>query len=202
MNKQLNQSSSMSLLKPKSTIAILLIMLFQSCSIETNTTTAGIDGKPSSKYEEIGDSISSVAQNELLRNVGREMKLGGPKHAINFCNIHASNIMDSLSSIYGTSISRISQQPRNQYNEAKAFEAEIMHLLLNSASNDTFVEKTNTYYKNIFLGMETCLKCHGNSNQIHPETQTIITEKYPNDKATGYELGDHRGAWKIVFRNP
>jgi hypothetical protein len=53
------------------------------------------------------------------------------------------------------------------------------------------------YYKPIAIAMPTCIKCHGNNADIPESTQKIITEKYPNDKATGYAMGDIRGMWKI-----
>ena len=52
----------------------------------------------------------------------------------------------------------------------------------------------------IFLGMETCLKCHGRvGHEIANETYAVISKLYPEDKATNYRLGDFRGAWKVRF---
>jgi hypothetical protein len=32
--------------------------------------------------------------------------------------------------------------------------------------------------------------------------QQILKEKYPNDLAVGYALGDMRGLWKVTFDKP
>jgi hypothetical protein len=57
------------------------------------------------------------------------------------------------------------------------------------------------FYKPIMISMPTCLKCHGKPNiDIDEATLKAIAEKYPNDLATGYNLSDLRGAWKITFK--
>ena len=42
---------------------------------------------------------------------------------------------------------------------------------------------------------EVCLKCHGEN--IDPAVKAKLGELYPNDKATGYKLGDLRGAFTV-----
>jgi len=41
-----------------------------------------------------------------------------------------------------------------------------------------------------------CLACHGQN--ISPEVQTKLNELYPDDKATGYSLGQVRGAIVVI----
>ncbi len=44
-----------------------------------------------------------------------------------------------------------------------------------------------------------CLTCHGAPEAIAPEVTAVLTERYPEDEATGYEVGDLRGAlWARV----
>jgi hypothetical protein len=42
---------------------------------------------------------------------------------------------------------------------------------------------------------EICLACHGES--ISPDVATAIREAYPQDQATGFSLGDIRGAFTL-----
>lgn len=42
-----------------------------------------------------------------------------------------------------------------------------------------------------------CINCHGKSSDISPDTSRLIKEAYPDDKATGFEVGDIRGAVTI-----
>ena len=42
---------------------------------------------------------------------------------------------------------------------------------------------------------EVCLACHG--SDITPEVAAAIDERYPDDMARGYSLGDVRGAFSL-----
>ena len=47
----------------------------------------------------------------------------------------------------------------------------------------------------------SCLTCHGSENDIPPVVKDHIQKLYPEDRATGYALGDVRGAfsvWQII----
>ena len=152
-------------------------------------------------YQAVGDSLSMISQQTLLSNVAREMQSGGPVHAIDFCNLNASSLMDSLSKEYKVKISRVTSQARNPSNKASESEFGILNSLKESNSKDTVVNlnDSHVYYKSIKLGMSTCLKCHGTSNDIDEKTMETIQDRYPNDQATNYQIGDFRGAWKIQF---
>jgi len=43
-----------------------------------------------------------------------------------------------------------------------------------------------------------CMQCHGSENeQIDNNTLAKINELYPDDKATGYGVGELRGIWVV-----
>ena len=56
-------------------------------------------------------------------------------------------------------------------------------------------KKTFRFMKAIPTG-QVCLKCHGDN--IAPAIKAKLQKLYPNDKATGYKLGDIRGAFTIT----
>jgi hypothetical protein len=178
-----------------------LFLLFVGFLMITSCDSSSEKSSYSVAYKSKGDSLSTISQQVLLSNVGREMKAGGPVQALEFCNVNASRIMDSLSKFNSVKISRVTDKPRNKNNQANAFELDIMKDLEASNSFDTLVESKGayTYYKSINLGMTTCLKCHGSIEEISRSTSDMIKVRYPNDQAIGYKLGDYRGAWKIMF---
>jgi len=47
-----------------------------------------------------------------------------------------------------------------------------------------------------------CMNCHGPKEAMTPEVKRIISERYPEDRATGFQEGDLRGAIsvKIVLK--
>jgi hypothetical protein len=61
-------------------------------------------------------------------------------------------------------------------------------------------DETFTYYSPIVIQNHMCLLCHGEPGKsMEQENHNFIKTKYPDDLATGYQLGDLRGAWKVVF---
>jgi hypothetical protein len=46
-----------------------------------------------------------------------------------------------------------------------------------------------------------CLACHGDPASIAPEVADKIVALYPKDAATGFAVGDLRGAFKVAFEN-
>jgi len=44
---------------------------------------------------------------------------------------------------------------------------------------------------------EFCLDCHGPANQLSPEVLQVLASRYPDDQATGYAVGDLRGAISV-----
>ncbi len=187
----------------KKSILFLSIIALTSCSSD-NQTTEEITSEDvvSVDYQHIGDSLTNLAMQELLANVQREMQAGGPTQAVDFCNIHAMPLMDSLSNSYGATITRVSEKNRNPQNAANEIDLEVLNYLEANQAKDSLLtsEANPTYYKTIKLGMPACIKCHGIPNEdISPETVVLLNERYPNDKATGYKPGEFRGAWKVVF---
>jgi hypothetical protein len=150
---------------------------------------------------QLGDSLSKIAQQTLLQNVGEAMKSGGPTHAVDFCNIHVSSIMDSLSKEYNVRIERIARKNRNPNNALTMEESSLLRPLEKGFKNDTLINMGNKriYYKAIRIEMPACLQCHGTKEDISPETLSIIRKKYPTDRATGFKMGDYRATWKLVF---
>ena len=49
---------------------------------------------------------------------------------------------------------------------------------------------------------EACLNCHGDPATLSPELKARLAALYPADKATGYRLGDIRGALTVKRRLP
>ena len=57
-----------------------------------------------------------------------------------------------------------------------------------------------TFFAPIVLNNARCLNCHGEAGKdIASESLALIQRHYPQDEATGFKLGDLRGAWRIDF---
>lgn len=187
-------------------IPTILLFVLISCTGKSDREEKISEEKYSS-YLEKGDKISNLAQGVLLRHVGEAIQQGGPEYAVEFCNLQAASITDSLNEVNNCIISRVSAKNRNPENELSGQqEKQLWNLMAEKAAagnaHDTLLADGNSlvYYKPIKTKLPACLKCHGTPEQdINQATLQKINELYPNDKATGYALNDFRGMWKIRF---
>ena len=143
-----------------------------------------------------------------MKNVSHAMKTGGPEYAIDFCNLRAMEIKDSLSRLNNCQIQRIALKYRNPLDKPQSKKEEdiLYQYQLANQKGDSIKPKVYLfddrieYYQPILINKGSCLICHGKpGKQIAEETLEKIKARYPNDLATGFALNDFRGAWKITF---
>jgi len=177
-------------------VTAFIFLMFSACK-------SGIDSETYKKYRERGTEITNLAQTTLLANVGGAIQKGGPEYAVEFCNLEATGIIDSLNSISNCIITRVSEKNRNPENVLKSkADLAVWEAFRNSGQTDTVVvvQDTPVYYKRINTAMPACLKCHGDIEaDINRKTLEILKVLYPEDLATGYELNEFRGLWKVEF---
>ncbi len=147
-----------------------------------------------------GDSIATEAQTVLMQNVAAAIQQGGTEYAVEFCNTRAIPLTDGIADRMNVDIQRLSDKNRNPDNAIQSPLDSIAWLRIQSEKAH-FIEQDKNgevyYYKPISIAMPTCIKCHGSKADISESTQKVIAQKYPYDKAIGYEMGDLRGMWKI-----
>lgn len=149
---------------------------------------------------EVGKSLSTV----LLAAIQE----GGPTNAIPLCSVQAAPLTASLATKHGVNIRRVSHRPRNPANRASDSEIQLIQQyqeqkgaaqplqpLVQTAANGGL-----TFYAPIAIATNLCLNCHGiPGDTLTPETANAIAKLYPEDQATGFQLGDLRGLWRIDF---
>ena len=178
-------------------------ILFASSLFVVAILTTALKSSPtqSVNYRHLGDSLSLKAQQTLLSNLLGAIEKGGAAYAVDFCHENASPLTNSVSS--QVKIQRVSTRNRNPDNAATIFDKKILDVFeSNTPLKDTLVAipKGYVYYKPIRIGIPTCLQCHGQPKKdIEAATAKTIQKKYRFDKATGYQMGQLRGAWKLTF---
>lgn len=182
---------------------MLSVFFMLSVLLSCNSSKPKIDSETYSFYQKKGNEITTLAQATLLSNVGKAMKTGGPEYAVEFCNLKASSIIDSLNHLNQCIISRVSAKNRNPENNLKTdLDKELWPIFESETKIDTLIQTKEelVYYKSINIGMAACLKCHGEfGSDINSATAEKIGKLYPADLATGYKLNDFRGLWKVEF---
>lgn len=183
---------------------VLVYAWLASCNQPTNSQ------KLPAQYRQTGDSVTTQVQQLLLKNLTGAVEQGGYGYAVEFCNIYADSLTKLAALPPITGIQRLSANNRNPKNALSVPQdiAMFAHYTNQKANQkaltDTVVTTENgyVYYKPIMLVMPTCLKCHGKPDaDIDAAALEIITQKYPADRAQGYQLNDLRGMWKLTFAN-
>ena len=157
-------------------------------------------------YSDIGLKYALSTKAQLGKNLMKAIQEKGTVGAVKFCNIEAMKLTDSMSVMHNAIIKRVSDKARNPKNMANAKElghiAAFKESLKAGSEIDPIVEEINGEV-NFYYPITTntmCLQCHGTPNeQITATTLTALNKLYPEDKATGYDVGQVRGIWSINF---
>jgi hypothetical protein len=152
-----------------------------------------------------GKEVSQVLLKRLGGELKKNLKTNGLEKTIEFCSQNALAITYEVDQSFGKyiSVKRVSTKNRNPANAPTKSEKKILFMLENS--KDPILTKvsdgTFKYYQPLRISKPVCLKCHGKVEDIPEAARKIIHTLYPEDKATGYEFGDLRGAI-VVTINP
>ncbi len=180
---------------------LILCGLFFSCKHEEK-----FDAKSySAEFRGYAKEYMSTLKQVLIKN----MKEGGPLQAVTVCSDTASELTTLYSEKMGINVKRVSYKNRNVGNTPDSFEKEALNefeklFAKNELKTDTeIIKKVDVNGKEVIRYIKPiiiespCLNCHGD-REILPEVSELIKQKYPNDKATGYKVGDLRGAISIT----
>ena len=163
--------------------------------------------KTSNTIRKKGAAIAIQTQVELGKALKAAMEKGGPENAIEFCNLEALRITDSIASTEQVIVRRLAKKNRNPKNEMDEVESKIFKQYifdyLNKRPLDPRIalnsEGNPVYYKPIITN-NMCLTCHGTpGSTMSKELAGKIREIYPDDKAINFEDGQPRGMWAITF---
>jgi hypothetical protein len=153
------------------------------------------------------EAITIVKQfgGTLKPQLKKALKEGGVKHAIEVCSVLAPNIAKELSLASQWQVKRVSLKARNNPNAIP--DAWEKSTLESFDQRQQTGEKPQTIAKAEIVNHEyrfmkaqgvepLCLTCHGSS--LSEEAKAALTQYYPEDKATGYALGEIRGAFSLT----
>ncbi len=144
---------------------------------------------------------------ELLAPLKKELKEAlvsgmqdGPLNAISVCKDRAPEIAESLA-VDGVRMGRASHRLRNPANVAPGWVDPILQSYLAANGDRTpalvsLPDEREGYVEPI-LTQALCITCHGKS--LAPNLAARISKEYPDDQATGFEVGDLRGVFWVEY---
>lgn len=205
----------------------VIIFVALGCANQSNESkknkqngSSDITTNESAAYLQLNDSLSSILikrGNDIAQKAGLSLQKalkeaiqeGGLEYAIEFCNVEALPITDSVSKTESVEIKRLAKKYRNPHNETDSVESEIyktyiLDWLSGKPLRPNVIPNENNhpvYYNPIYVGA-LCLNCHGEvGTNINPGLAAVIEELYPEDKATNFKQGQLRGMWAITFHD-
>jgi hypothetical protein len=137
------------------------------------------------------------------------IKSEGAANAISLCQTISPDISTELTDSSGFEVLRTSLKLRNPENAPGPWELEVLKSFQDKVASGAEPDKLEyyaevvtpegdhvlRYMRGIQVG-EICLSCHG--TDIKPDVKAELVRYYPDDKATGYKLGELRGAFSLV----
>lgn len=149
--------------------------------------------------------IAARFQKVLGERLMSAMVADGPVAAIGVCRHEAPEVAARLSAETGTKVARTALRVRNPDNAPdagewavlKTFERDLKAGVKSSPEHFEVAADGSARYLKAILTQPACLSCHG--AVLAPEVKAAIARHYPNDQATGFAVGDLRGAFVIEW---
>ena len=156
------------------------------------------------------DSLLTLGNGFLQRLQGLLLQSlqSGPDAAVRICADTAQRFTEAYARQYGIELRRAALRWRNPRNRADSLEAywieRFQQWKQEGRTLDTVVVLRYDGYvhvlKPIVLGNPICLMCHGTAEEIPPAVAQLLQERYPEDRARNFRLGDVRGALSVRAR--
>lgn len=198
------------MMKKRLQILVVAIFAFGYVGFQTLPLKTEAQTKTATDIEEKINEARTVSKGLFQRVKGLlldKLKDGNFADAAEVCSDVAQQMTKDYAEEKGIDVHRVSLKYRNPLNRPDKFEKKRLKIFDKDITENKTVSE---YYEVIGKGdqrilrymkpvviQETCLKCHGDSSQIPEAVKKILLTKYPKDKATGYKIGDIRGAISV-----
>ena len=147
---------------------------------------------------------------DLKSELSNAIQKDGIISAIQTCKLRAPEITQEVNADSTLQIKRTSLKWRNPNNAPDEWEKKILLVFEHKRTQGielvdltaTEVESLND--KKVYRHMRAiptqpiCLNCHGGEKILSPEVKNVLKDTYPNDRATGFQVGDIRGAFSVI----
>ena len=150
--------------------------------------------------------VATTLPPKLIVALQDEIKKSGPEGAIPVCKDMAPKMAGEISQQTGWKIKRVSLKPRN---DARAIpdpweKAALEDFDKRAAAGEApgkleKGEKIGNEYRFVkaLPVQPLCLSCHGPADELSPAIKAVLSQTYPNDRATGYSEGQIRGVISV-----
>ncbi|MCC6247598.1 MAG: DUF3365 domain-containing protein [Rubrivivax sp.] len=151
---------------------------------------------------------------KLVSVLMAEIDKAGPASAITVCRDRSPEMAKAASAETGWVIRRVSLRERNPKAVPDAWERAALEDFDRRAAageSPATLEKAELVneggqrvqrYMRALPVQQLCVQCHGPADQLAPAVTQHLRELYPNDRGTGYAIGQIRGAMTLKRSAP
>jgi hypothetical protein len=156
----------------------------------------------SSLNESIGHQAALNLKKNLKRALTEALAEGDVAGAIEICSTKAMVLTAQSGELNPAivSISRRTDRWRNPSNQPDEGDLAVMKVFREdeklTESMQPESDEIVRYYQPLRI-MPMCLQCHGKPEAFSPEVRRILKERYPEDRAAGYTVGELRGVIRV-----
>jgi hypothetical protein len=156
------------------------------------------------------EGLANRFQSELQAKLQATIASGGPVGAIAVCRDEAPGIASRLSRESGWQLKRVGTRVRNpasgspdEWEQRQLREIQLRLAAGTPAGALTVVTMVDEpqgraiRYLRPIVTLPLCLTCHGVVDAQPPELRAALRVDYPHDAATGYSVGELRGALSL-----
>ncbi len=168
-------------------------------------TACSKDDRELAEFAASATRRAGAFQLALRTELTQAMQQGGPAAAILVCSQRAT-LLATNASDDGQIVRRIGTRVRNVGNSPSTEDLRAINTLGERTQNDDapLRARGDDGRMRLYLPIrvtEACLTCHGDAAALAPEVREELARRYPDDKATGYAVGDLRGAVVVEARD-
>ena len=156
----------------------------------------------------VGRESATALAGGLIQRLTGALQEGGAAHAVSFCSQEALSLTAAIEQglADGIQLKRTSLKYRNPANAPDKLETAAIAYFEDALANrhelpPHYVQRASRgefrYYQPLVVN-DLCLQCHGTAETIAPEVHQAIETLYPNDLATGYDVGELRGVIRVT----
>ena len=138
----------------------------------------------------------------LKATLGGALATGDLVAVLDVCAEQAPQMADTVTAQSGITVGRTSERTRNPANRPSDWQLAVLHEWQADKERGIDISKREFYvaqpdggfrYMRPILVKPPCLVCHGEIQSA--ELKAALENRYPDDRATGYQVGDLRGAF-------
>lgn len=174
--------------------------------------TGAINRPPSPDVDKLVEAARETVRRfkeRLKGQLAAAIKTDGVANSVSLYQTIAPDLAAEFSDSSGFEILRTSLKLRNPENAPSQWERTVLNEFeakaaagVDPGTLERFDEIVTPEGDRMFRYMsgisvsEVCLSCHG--SEIKPDVKAELVRYYPDDKASGYKLGELRGAFSLV----